>query len=274
MLTNGRTESVVLGAGIINECMAAMYQSLIDPNAEHPDIPYNVIQIVCNQHFKNVAKDTIKLICICYIALFSLDPGHVLMQLLKDADLHPTKSGWEMLEDYANQTIMQGGVSIPIEQFYNQMEDTYKVALGAVLSTKPKYMVDLIDRIKMKGGKVALLEILKISPFASGHIQALVDNLGIPFIHTSDGHQFYPCMQDGKVVAEDVIQMCGNYTMHEFFAHPDRARIGICPFGFVCNFPESECYDAPWDVKVEGCTFAVGLQSIHAQGKEILIGKK
>ena len=65
-IARGGYERVVLGAGIINECMAAMYQSLIDPDATHPDIPYNVIQILCNQHFKQISDDKIKLICKIY----------------------------------------------------------------------------------------------------------------------------------------------------------------------------------------------------------------
>lgn len=271
--TDGGYERVVLGAGIINECMAAMYQSLIDPNAIHPDIPYNVVQILCRQHFKQIADDKIKLICICYIALFSLDPGYSFMHLLREACLYPDKTGWQMLEEYSHLQMRQGGQDVLVEEFYNGMEDTYKTALRAVLPIEPNYMMGLIDRMKMRNGRVALLEILKSTPFTTEHIQALVDNIGIPYIHTNDGHGFYPSQAPG-VAAQDVIIMCGNYVMHEFFTHPDPSRVGICPFNFVCNFPESECYDAPWNVNIEGCTFDGGLQSIHAKGKEIRILKE
>lgn len=267
----GGYEPIVLGAGIINECMAAMYQSLINPNATHPDIPYNVVQILCRQHFKQIADDKIKLICICYIALFSLDPGYSFMHLLREACIYPDKTGWQMLEEYSHLLMKQGDRDVVVEEFYNGMEDTYKMALRAVLPIEPKYMIGLIDRMKMKNGRVALLEILKSVPFTTEHIQILVDNIGVPYIHTNGGHSFYPYSQETGGAAQDIIIMCGNYVMHEFFTHPEPSRIGICPFSFVCNFPESECYDAPWNVNIKGCTFDVGLQSIHAKGKAFRI---
>ena len=44
-----------------------------DPSATHNDVPYNVVQVVANQHFQKIAQDKKKLICLCYIALFSMN---------------------------------------------------------------------------------------------------------------------------------------------------------------------------------------------------------
>ena len=44
VLTDGTQVDIEIGAIIVMETMSALYQSLIDHNASHSDIPYNIIQ--------------------------------------------------------------------------------------------------------------------------------------------------------------------------------------------------------------------------------------
>lgn len=82
--------------------MAAMYQMMIDPNASHEkyDLPYNLIQILCEQHYPNIAHDRTKLIAICYTSLFSLSPAQVLRDQLDNASENPDVSGLELFNDF------------------------------------------------------------------------------------------------------------------------------------------------------------------------------
>ena len=72
----GKTHHRFIGARDIKEAMAVAYQSLIDTDAMHPDIPYNLLRIFCNQTFPTVGNDVKKFICLCYTALFSLEPAY------------------------------------------------------------------------------------------------------------------------------------------------------------------------------------------------------
>lgn len=64
-LDNGAKEDIEIGGLIIMETMSALYQSLIDPTASHPDVPYNIIVKYCQQYYPKLATDTRKMICIC-----------------------------------------------------------------------------------------------------------------------------------------------------------------------------------------------------------------
>ena len=51
--TDGSKQAITLGANIIKESMAALYQMLIDETATHEryDLPYNLVKIIAEQHF-------------------------------------------------------------------------------------------------------------------------------------------------------------------------------------------------------------------------------
>jgi len=144
---NGADVDIVIGATIIKESMAVMYQSLIDPDcvSEHPDVPYNAIQIWCEKHFPNVAGDTKKLICLCYISLFNLDPGFSLMLLLREANLHPEKSGIEFFDEYKEEYATSDGKKVKIVDFFNHLIEQYKISLRGVLPCDLDYTSLLLD---------------------------------------------------------------------------------------------------------------------------------
>ena len=78
----GNVHRRVIGALDIKEAMAAAYQSLIDPAAEHPDIPYNLLRMFCKQHFPAVGNDVKKfdlygwrLLSACHPIVYSM-PCH------------------------------------------------------------------------------------------------------------------------------------------------------------------------------------------------------
>lgn len=100
----GVRKTIVLGANIIKESMAALYQMLIDKTATHYryDLPYNLVKILAEQHFPIVASDNVKLIVICYISLFSLSPAEVLINELEYANKHNYLSAIELFEQFVN----------------------------------------------------------------------------------------------------------------------------------------------------------------------------
>lgn len=263
----GEKREIVIGATIIKESMAAMYQSLIDPNASHPDMPYNVIQFWCKKHFPNIAEDVKKIICLCYISLFSLDPGFSLMCTLKEANAKPELTGWQIFDEYIQRNVIVKGQQIPIAKFFNDLIENYKSSLRGILPCDLVYTNTLLDRVKLRNGIVPILNVINTESFGIMNIQSLIDYLGIPFIHQFDGRQFYPLVDGDKNSCKDVVVISGNAAMYDYFINPNDHG-GVCPFKYMCGSEDMECYGSPW--LHTSCIFELGIQSIHQKGKTII----
>lgn len=260
---------IIIGATIIKESMAVMYQSLIDPDCitEHPDIPYNVIQIWCEKHYPNIAGDTKKLICLCYVSLFSLDPGFSLMLLLREANLHPEKSGIEFFNDFLRKYVIMGGKKIKVSVFFNDLIEQYKLSLRQVLPCDLDYTGLLLDRVKLENGVVPILNVLNTESFGVENIRSLISYLGLPFMHQVDGKQFYTLVDGRQNSFQDVIVISGNAAMYDYFINPSQ-NYGQCPFRYMCERDEPECWDTPWIQKK--CIFEIGVESLKLKGKRFV----
>lgn len=263
----GERREIVIGATIIKESMAAMYQSLIDPDTSHPDVPYNVIQFWCKKHFPNIADDKKKLICLCYISLFSLDPGFSLMLTLRNANTHPELTGWQIFDDYIKGNAIVAGQDTPIVDFFNNLIEQYKQSLRGILPCDLIYTRILLDSVKLGNGIVPILNVINTNDFGIANIQTLINYLGIPFMHQFDGKQFYPLVAGIDHSCQDVIVISGNATMHDYFLHPYEHG-GVCPFKYMCDADDDECWNKPW--LHDNCIFECGIDSINVKGKTII----
>jgi hypothetical protein len=264
-VTNSLTPiNIIIGSTIIKESMSAMYQSLIDKELYHYDVPYNVIRILCEKHFSNIALDIKKLICLCYISLFSLDPGYLLIHLLKEANQNPSLTGFQIFENF----MQNSRIKISNENIcysYNKLVEKYKESISKLLPCDLKYIEILLERVKIKDGIVPILNVLNCNDFNEKNIKSLIDYLGIPFIHQRDGKQFYPQLLEVEHSCQDVISMVGISTMYNYFMNPNDF---VCPFKYMCDCNEFECFNEPWEIK--GCIFDLGIDAILARGVEIV----
>ena len=265
--TSGENKELIIGATIIKEAMAVMIQSLVDTDlSEHPDVPYNIIEILCYNHFNNIAGDKKKLIYLCYISLFSLDPGYALLCELKKADLASQKTGKEIFDEFIIGNVLQNGARIEISTFFNSIIDDYKKSLRGILPCELHFIEHALNSVKMNQENPPMITFLESDNFDANYIQKLIDWLGIPFLHTSDGTQYYPKHPQDIHFAQDVVVLAGNAAMYEYLtsAHPIS-----CPFSYMCDPDEYEyiCDISPWSKK--NCIFTCGLQSMHLSNKLI-----
>lgn len=268
---HGERVPIRLGASIIKEGMAAMFQALIDDKATHPDVPYNVIQILASQHFPNISQDSRKLITLCYISLFNLDPGFALLCELMEAETNPEKSFMEIFDEFIHHSIKRNGESISAYRFFDEMADIYKQSVQGIIQTDIVYVKEVLDKVKASAGTIPIISILNNDPFTPQQIYQLVDFLGVPFVQARNVYA-YPANDKGEV-SKDIINVVGNTLMFQYFVSPSKDYIGICPFMFECpKDREAECYECPW--KCKECDFQLGLEAIHANGKTIEILKK
>lgn len=265
--TYGERKELIIGATIIKESMAAMYQSLIDPDTTHPDVPYNIIQFWCEKHFPNIAKDTKKLICLCYMSLFSLDPGFALMCELRNANANPELSGWQIFDEYIRHNVITNGKAVSIPDFFNSLVEQYKQSLRGMLPCNLIFTNILLDRVKLENGIVPILNVIHTERFGLQNIQSLIEYLGIPFIHQLDGRQFYPQVVGIAHSCQDVVVISGNAAMYNYFLNPNEHG-GVCPFKYMCDAEDDVCWDKPW--RHDNCIFECGMDSINVKGKKIV----
>lgn len=267
---NGIEREICLGATIIKESMAAMCQSLVDPNADHPDVPYNVVKVLAEHHFPNIANDTRKLICLCFVALYSLDPGCALVRELITANQNPSLTCQLIFENALLLDVVQDDRCSSVLSTFDDFVEQYKQSLRNILACELSYTGYLLDRIKLQNKVSPILDIVNTPNFTVDSIQKIIDFLGIPFVHQSDGKQFYPSMQGNEHFCQDIIEICGDNTTYRYFTNPDKHG-GICPFMNICGCDDMECWGEPW--KHDDCIFECGLSVLGAKGKRIFKDK-
>lgn len=268
----GHVHRRFIGALDIKEAMAAAYQSLIDPNAEHPDIPYNLLRIFCKQAFPDVGNDIKKFICLCYTALFSLQPAYHFISLCFKAEEEKDKSGFKFFDEYLNDHPVkaQGKEMIPWEHF-NDLLDQYGQSIHGLIRCEMPYIEHILKRVKMIDGNVPLLNVINTNkPFTVENVSALVQALGIPYIHAQGKGWFFPAM-DGKG-ASDVVKLVGATWLYQFLINKDKRRMCICPLVPMCGQFGDYCYDQPWLQR--GCSFELMGDEIGLKEKKIKVNLK
>lgn len=267
--TDGQKQNIVIGATIIKESMALLIQSLVDSNLpNHPDIPYNVVEILCRNHFSNIANDKKKIIQLCYISLFSLDPGFALLCELKNANLHLNLSGSEIYRDFmAGNFEMRDGSRVPKTQYFGRILGYYRQSIRGILPCELHYIRHVFDEVERTMAMPPLMGLVEYMDEGNHKvIQKIVNWLGIPYIHTSDGTQFYMKNPDDEHFFEDVVVMSGNASIYDYICQsiPNTT----CPFSYMCDDGEYICDVRPWD-KGE-CIFTTCLDGMHLRDKHII----
>lgn len=269
---NGQTEKIQLGAAIVAESMAALCQSLINPDADthHDDIPYNVVQIIANQHFPHIAQDKKKLICICYMALFSLNPGWQLMDIMRYAEYNSDKSGLELFDKFVKTSLVRiGDKTEKLVDFFDAQIDKYILSIQGVLGYEPDYLKGLLNGVRLRQHAPLLLILDDEKPFGWEHVQALVDCLCVPFIESKYGFTVFPYTDQSPKGSMDVMELVCNYKMINFLTKPRKGLETICPFMSLCKHDHDKCYDEPWNEK--GCLAATVMQGVGVSNKTVII---
>lgn len=272
---DSRTEKIELGAHIIKESMAAMYQSLIDEKVEHDDIPYNLIKILCDQHFSNISADTEKLICICYSSLFSMSPASELISLLEIASANPALDGMDIFTEFIDTRTITSpkGNKYSVVHYFDILVRGFRKALTINLQADLDYINEVLERIKLSNGWVPYLTILydekQLSP---NNFNALIGYLGIPYIQTLQNGFHFPKSTKKNAGDEDssvdVLELIAQEAMFSYLIMPRKDK--ICPLYYMCNnttYDKDECFGSPW--KGNQCSFTIVSSPFSMDKKKI-----
>lgn len=272
-LVDGTKRTVILGAHIIKESMAALYQSLIDPDATHNDVPYNLVKLLAEKHYPNVANDANKMICCCHTSLFSMTPGRSLIDLLAEAEDNPSCNGFELFDKYVHtKEVTTGeGEKKPMSLFFNDMLEGFKIMLKNNLLAPLDYIEQALDRVRLDGKFYPLLSLLYDNgAFSDKDFSELVGYYGIPYIQTSRFGIHYPrgISETGKDGSLDVLELIAQEALYRNFVDPD--RISICPLYYMCQgspYEKDECFANPWEGTE--CTYTIVSNFLGLKHKNI-----
>lgn len=270
-LQDGTVKTVLLGAFIIKESMAAMYQGLLDPEASHNDIPYNVVQLLASSKYPNAANDIRKLICCCHASLFSMNPGFQLIQLLEDIEQEPRINGFRLFEDFVkNNTVRTGkGNKYEIVEYFNKMVNGFLVMLNRNISAPIDYIQCALERVKLDGKHYPFLSVLYETSYSSKDFSEIINYYGIPYIQTPSGF-FYPKgkMPEYEEGSLDVLELIVQEAICKMLLNNKHQY--CCPLFYMCSnskFQKDECFGAPW--AGNKCPFKTISDSWGLEKKEI-----
>lgn len=120
----------------------------------------------------------------------------------------------------------------------------------------------------MIDGNVPLLNVLNTErPFTVENVKALVDAVGIPYMHAQGKGWFFPSI-DGEG-ASDVIKLFGVTCLYRFLVNNDKGKKCICPLVTMCGTEGTYCYDQPWLER--GCSFELIGDEIGLKDKIIKV---
>ena len=275
--TDGSKQAITLGANIIKESMAALYQMLIDETATHEryDLPYNLVKIIAEQHFSAIASDNIKLITICYISLFSLSPAEVLINELAYANENPNLSAIELFEQFINEAkININGKSMSVCDFFDTLIDAFKQVFSKSVQVEIDYIGEVLERIRPAKGFVPILTLITdYQPLSKERIKTLIDFLGMPYSYTDNG-DFNPppsSLTDSSKLSDDMLALIGHNALFTYLTGLHKCGY-VCPLHSFCekqNCDKEECYDEPWNGKM--CPMTIMGDLIHIKEKEVRI---
>lgn len=248
----GKRHEVHIGAKIIRESMAFMYQTLIDNNASTKhDVPYNIIKIICIDSFPNIYKDTVKLITLCHLSLYTMNPGQTLFDLLHYANNKPNIPSMQIVDYYMNNHTVKNGEqkSLSISELCDKLADDLIGILNNIVPSKLDFLKISIDAARLSTGFIPYLNVLYgTESLTVEHIEAMTSYLGIPYL-TDLNHSLYYNNMEGKGMSNDLLFLkMISLVLEMLTINRDNSR---CPsFKHECDGSvkdDNECLSFPWN---------------------------
>lgn len=239
-----------IGAFIIKESMAALYQELIDKNATHTDLPYNFVKLFAQKNYPRTASDPAKLICCCHVSLFSMNPGLVLIKALEDMEVDDSINGFEYFSHlvHDNKITTKAGKTYSMADYFSKMVNGFKERLSANILAPIDYIGAALERMKLDGKYYPILSVLyEDDGITEENFSEIIGYYGIPYIQAKNGLHYPQSTTDNKEAAMDVLELIVHEAIFLNLTKPE--NLWVCPLYYMCKdspYEKEECFTAPW----------------------------
>ena len=248
--TNNNTQKIDLGALIIKESMAALYQSLIDADASHSDVPYNFVKLLAQKNYPRTASDPAKLICCCHASLFSMNPGLMLIKALEEMESDHSINGFEYFSHFVhNNTIKtKAGTTHTIADYFSIMVNGFKERLSANILAPIDHIGAALERMKLDGKYYPVLSVLyEDDGITEENFSEIIGYYGIPYIQAKNGLHYPQSTTNKEEAAMDVLELIVHEAIFLNLSKPE--NLWVCPLYYMCKdsqYEKEECFTAPW----------------------------
>ena len=265
-----------VGYYAIIESMADMIQRMYDPEVEHRESPYLVVQRICEKVFPEASKDYRMMIALCICALMDSNPGVGLFDAIRFAKDRPGINGYYLYIHYVKECPIKlpNGEKTTISEMFNRRLYDYKETLYLVFGGNLGYYGKAIDNALLGAntGRNMLLSLLYDNSIPiDEYIEQLADFYGYPFIEAYD-LTLWPGQQSRAI---DVAAAIGFEILYKRFASKNNTD---CPRADMCRRNQNYVYECRFDQwnNPRMCPFTAAMHYFGLQGKkfEQLVGER
>lgn len=250
-IANEKQCTFEFGAFHIKEGMAHLCQTYFDSTVETLDIPYNLVEIIVKKLYPNIQVDRKKLICICYLSLFSQYPGDLFFTILEYAKEYSDKNGLEIAQFvYDEMIIHENGKKYEMYQYIDLAVDRFKNKLATNLTVDLDCIDSILKRVSYAKSHFPILTMLYDPKFPSISLfNDLVGYYGYPYIQTNEYNRFYfPQSVKNKLESSlDIMELVTQRAFLDIILEGKKE----CPLQYICLTGDTievdkKCYTMPW----------------------------
>ena len=167
----------------IIESMAHMIQKMIYPDAEHNQIPYEAVEIVCDYCYPEIKDDARQMVTMCMCALMFDNPGVGFFTVVDFAKEHTNLKGVPFFQEFIQtSSVNYKGEMHSMNYIGQEMLNEYKLSLQATCGCSLEYYNKVVDSFiqDFQSGICGLLMWLY-----TGDIKPKNTNTGLPYLETA-----------------------------------------------------------------------------------------
>lgn len=184
----GELHSFSFGYLCIIESMAHVFQSFFDPEIEHPQIPYNAVQLICKNYLPHVADDPKMMFSVCLCSLMFNNPAFGFFEVLKIVKINPRLNGQSLYKHVMESRGHYNGAQKPMSEIFNEFMDNYQSNIESAIDNKLDYYSEVFNNCKIesdKGESILLKLLYEFDITSKESIDLLLNFYGFPFVESN-----------------------------------------------------------------------------------------
>jgi len=272
----------------IIESMAHIFQSFFDPTAEHPQIPYRAVQLVCKDFSPEVANDPKMLFSICLCSLMYNNPAYGFFEILEIVRQNPRMNGQILYKHMLKESKVHHRCTIKsMKDIFLIYVKDYQRNIESAIGHKLEYYSEVFKSCihEIKQGESLLLKLLYESDITTKEsIELLLNYYGVPLVDSNTYTFMAKSPKQGSKYIDIALLRSLEMTISRFIPNIDKSKYPIyeprCPLYEKCNkslyaYPTPkfemslECENKQWE-KDSQCLMTESLKVNRVYGKSII----
>lgn len=259
------------GYYVIIESMADMLQRIYEPNVKHDDVPYLVVQKLCQSIYPEAAHDYKKMIALCTCALMSSNPGFEFFNVVEFAKTYPEMDGVTLYKEYINNSniTLKSKKRISIAKWFEHQFEEYDKTLEQALGAVDYYHEAFDSALKcaQTGDNLFLILLYDENVSPDNYYQCMADYYGTPYVEAYN-QTLYPGRESMPVDVGAALGMEMLFKALSIAGKTDCPRLEQCS-RMKDNFRSYDCINGNQWNRDEMCPFKAAMHYFRLDEKEI-----